>query len=95
VLVGQQGSEFFSHETVANVRDVGCETDSLRPGDRVLCLSPGKFDSSFKATEELCYRLLPEDNPEEFVGAILPMCSALYTLHHVGGVRPQEVITYT
>ncbi|KAH8589480.1 hypothetical protein B0O99DRAFT_692539 [Bisporella sp. PMI_857] len=92
VLVGQQGSEFFSHETVANVRDVGCETDSLRPGDRVLCLSPGKFDSSFKATEELCYRLLPEDNPEEFVGAILPMCSALYTLHHVGGVRPQEAI---
>jgi len=92
VLSGQHGSKFFSHELVASVRAIGSGIKNLQPGDRVLCLSPAKFDSSLIVKEELCYRLLPEDTPEQFIGAILPMCSALYTLHHTGCVRLQGVL---
>lgn len=93
MLNGQQGSKFFSHEMIAIVHGVGSDVEHLRGGDRVLCLSPGNFDSSSIVREEMCYPLLPEDNPEEIVGSILPMCSALYMLHHIGIVRQKEVIT--
>lgn len=91
VLRGQQESEFFSHEFVATVRTVGSEIFDFRPGDRVLSLSPGKFDTSIVVKKESCHKLLPKERFEDICGAFVPLCSAIYALRNLSRVKKGQV----
>jgi NADPH:quinone reductase-like Zn-dependent oxidoreductase len=87
ILKGQQESEFFSYECVAIVRSIGSKVVGFRPNDRVLALTPGKFDSSFIVNQNSCHKLLP-DEIEDIAGLCVPLCSALYALNNF--IRPRR-----
>lgn len=91
MLRGQQESEFFSHESVAIVRDVGSKIEGFRPDDRVLVLHPGKFDSSFIVNQDFCHKLVPNEKIEDLAGVFVPTSSALHALNNLGRIRKPEV----
>ncbi|KAG9243665.1 hypothetical protein BJ878DRAFT_509631 [Calycina marina] len=92
ILKGQRVSEFFSHECVAVIKDVGSGIQKFSPGDTILCFAPRKFDTSFITDQSLCYRLPLDEEPERLIGTILPMCIALSTFDYVGRMKPQDAV---
>lgn len=91
ILKGQQESEFFSYESVAIIRSIGSKVVGFQPNDRVLALTPGKFDNSFTVNQNLCHKLLPNEKSEDLAGLFVPTCSALYALNHLIRPRKREV----
>jgi NADPH:quinone reductase-like Zn-dependent oxidoreductase len=91
VLKGQRESEFFSYESVAIVRSIGCKVADFQINDRVLALIPGKFDNSFIVNQNLCHKLLPEEKIEDLAGLFVPTCSALHALNNLIWPRKREV----
>jgi NADPH:quinone reductase-like Zn-dependent oxidoreductase len=91
ILKGQQESEFFSYESVAIVRSIGSKVANFQLNDRVLALTPGKFDNSFVVSQNLCHKLLPDEKMEDLAGLFLPVCSALHALNNFIRPRKREV----
>jgi NADPH:quinone reductase-like Zn-dependent oxidoreductase len=91
ILKGQQESEFFSYESVAIVRSIGSKVADFQLNDRVLALTPGKFDNSFVVSQNLCHKLLPDEKMEDLAGLFLPVCSALHALNNFIRPRKREV----
>jgi hypothetical protein len=91
ILKGQQESEFFSYESVAVVRSAGSKVVDFQPNDRVLTLTPGKFDNSFIVNQNSCYKLLPDEKIEDLAGLFVPICSALYVINNFIRPRKREV----
>jgi NADPH:quinone reductase-like Zn-dependent oxidoreductase len=91
ILKGQQESEFFSYESVAIVRTIGSKVADFQPNDRVLALTPGKFDNSFIVSQNLCHKLLPDEKIEDLAGLLVPICSALSALNNFIRPRKHEV----
>lgn len=91
ILKGQHDSESFSHECLALISHVGPNVSRLKPGDRVICLAPGKFDSTFVANQVTCELLRQDEDTESMVGMLFPFCAALHALQILGHVEKGEV----
>lgn len=91
ILKGQRESLSLSHEVIADVNVVGSGVSRLRTGDRVICLSPGKFDSSFIVDETCCRALLPYEDGADLCGRLIPICTALYAMRQIRRPKPGYV----
>ncbi|KAI9727214.1 MAG: Type I Iterative PKS [Cirrosporium novae-zelandiae] len=92
VLKGQHDAESFSHEAVATVVTIGPDVTKVKVGDRVICLTSGKFDSSFVASEYACELLREDEDTTKIVGLLVPFCTALYALQDLGRASQGETV---
>jgi NADPH:quinone reductase-like Zn-dependent oxidoreductase len=77
---------------VAAVSGVGLGVTKFKAGDSVVCLAPAKFDSTFLVCEDICEKLLPNENAHEVVGLLVPHCTALRALVDIGRVKEGETV---
>ncbi|KAG9965772.1 ketoacyl-synt-domain-containing protein, partial [Aureobasidium melanogenum] len=83
ILRGAQIADHFSNVVVALVEHLGPQTGAFKAGDRVICCSPGRFDSSLIVSETACELLRPEEDIGDMVTSLLPYCTALHALGHL------------
>jgi len=92
VLKGLQDSDHFSNLCIAVVKDIGPNALKFKDGDRVICFSPGKFDSTFITNEARCELIDPDDDVENLVSSLLPYCTALYALSNLGNATGGQTV---
>lgn len=83
ILKGAQVADDFSNVFVAVVEHCGSQAGAFKAGDRVICCSPSRFDSSLVVSETACELLHPEEDTEEMMTSLLPYCTALHAVGHL------------
>ncbi|KAH0050228.1 ketoacyl-synt-domain-containing protein, partial [Aureobasidium melanogenum] len=83
ILRGAQIADHFSNVVVVLVEHLGPQTGAFKAGDRVICCSPGRFDSSLIVSETACELLRPGEDIGDMVTSLLPYCTALHALGHL------------
>ena len=70
----------------------GCSVDSLKPGDRIVVMAPGKFKTTEVVPQWACQRL--EDGEDAAVMCTLPLVysTALYALQNRANLQPGESV---
>lgn len=92
ILKGVQVAEYFSNICVATVSKAAPDALKFKVGDQVLCVSAGRFDSSFITNEGACELLLPNENAGGVASSLLPYCTALYALERLGSAEQGQTI---
>ena len=92
ILKGAQDAEYFHSICVGTVQRVGMNVTRLKEGDRVICFTPGRFESSFIANETTCEGLRPEEDAERLTLSLLPYCEALHALKNLGGATSGQTV---
>ncbi|KAG9868942.1 ketoacyl-synt-domain-containing protein, partial [Aureobasidium melanogenum] len=83
ILRGAQVADYFSNVVVAIVEHLGPQAGAFKAGDRVICCSPGRFDTSLIVSEAACELLRPGEDIGDMVTSLLPYCTALHALEHL------------
>ncbi|KAG9671303.1 ketoacyl-synt-domain-containing protein, partial [Aureobasidium melanogenum] len=83
VLRGAEVAGHFSNVVVAVVEHLGPQAGAFKAGDRVICCSPSRFDSSVIVSETVCELLHPGEDSGDMVTSLLPYCIALHALGHL------------
>ncbi|KEQ63308.1 ketoacyl-synt-domain-containing protein, partial [Aureobasidium melanogenum CBS 110374] len=83
VLRGAEVADHFSNVVVAVVEHLGPQAGAFKAGDRVICCSPSRFDSSVIVSETACELLHPGEDSGDMVTSLLPYCTALHALGHL------------
>ncbi|KAL3419450.1 KR domain-containing protein [Phlyctema vagabunda] len=92
VLKGQHNSEFFSHEVIGKVCEIGPGVPSLNPGDRVIALHPGKLESSPVILQDSCFKPHPQERLEDMIGLLLPLCTVTFALENLLRLKKSDVV---
>ncbi|KAG9893601.1 ketoacyl-synt-domain-containing protein, partial [Aureobasidium melanogenum] len=92
ILRGAQVAEYFSNVVVAVVEHLGPQAGAFKAGDRVICCSPSRFDSSLIVSESACELLRPREDTGDMLTSLLPYCTALHALGHLA--RGQTVLIH-
>ncbi|KAG9518256.1 ketoacyl-synt-domain-containing protein, partial [Aureobasidium melanogenum] len=83
ILRGAQIADYFSNVVVAVVEYLGPQAGAFKAGDRVICCSPGRFDSSLNVSETACELLRPGEDIGDMATSLLPYCTVLHALGHL------------
>lgn len=67
------------------------DVTKLMQGDLVITLSPGKLDTSFVASEEICHRVYSEQEMKDMIGFMAPSCTALLAVRNHGHIGSGDV----
>ncbi|KAI1416669.1 putative polyketide synthase [Hypoxylon sp. FL1857] len=81
-----------SVEFAGVVRRVGPGTKSLRVGDRVVVMAPGRYHNLDIVPEWSCAKLLPTEDFQSACTILLSFTTALYAIKHMTRLRPGESI---
>ena len=91
-LQGSEDAEHFSSVCVALVDGVGPEVSRYKAGDLVICFKPGRFESSFIASEAYCELLSPDDDQDAILSSLLPYCTAYHALTTIGKITATKSV---
>ncbi|KAK6002135.1 hypothetical protein QM012_001773 [Aureobasidium pullulans] len=88
ILRGTRVADYFSNVFVAVVEHLGPHAGAFKAGDRVICCSPSRFDSSLVVSETACELLHPGDDIGDMATSLLPYCTALQVLGEFARGKP-------